>query len=155
MKSLELFWIIMKRTYADKFLAGFLIYFLISCILILFLDPNIKTFGDALWFGFNVTTSIGLGDYTVTSAGARIVTALLGLYAALILSFVPGIMTTYYMERVKLDRNESITKFLYQLEHLDQLSNDELKQLSSQVTKTANQNHLRKSASSQSGNTKS
>jgi voltage-gated potassium channel len=139
MKSLELFWLIMKRTYADKFLYGFLIYFFISCFLIQLFDPKISSFGDALWFGLNVVTSIGLGDYTVVSVPARIVTAFLGLYAALIFSFIPGLISSYYMEKVKLNQNESIEQFLDQLEHLPDLSKEELADLSEKV-----KNHQKK-----------
>jgi voltage-gated potassium channel len=70
---------------------------------------------------------------------ARIVTAFLGLYAALIFSFIPGLISSYYMEKVKLNQNESIEQFLDQLEHLPDLSKEELADLSEKV-----KNHQKK-----------
>lgn len=133
MKDLELFWLIIKRTSVDKFLYGFIVYFIISCFLIQIFDPNIKNFSDALWFGFNVITSIGLGDYTVANGAARIVTILLGLYGALMFAFIPGVMTTFYTEKVKMRSNESMEQFMDQLEHLDTLSKEDLKKVSDRV----------------------
>lgn len=134
MSSLKLFWIITKRTGANKFLYGFIVYFFISCLLIGVFDKNISNIWDALWFGFNVVTSIGLGDYTVTNPVARIITILLGLYGALILSFIPGLISSYYMEKVKIAQNDSIETFLDQLEHLDTLDKTTLKNISQKVT---------------------
>ncbi len=142
MTDLKLFWLITKRVHADKFLYGFIVFYLICCGLMMLFDPEITTIGDALWFGFNIVTSIGLGDYTVHSFMGRIVAVGLGLYGALIISFIPGLISTYYMEKVKLNANESTEQFLYQLEHLDQLSPNELHDLSEKVKARARTNKL-------------
>lgn len=63
MKKLKRVWHIMKVVALDKLLIGFFFFVLFLSLLIQFVEPNITTYGDALWYCFNVITTIGFGDY--------------------------------------------------------------------------------------------
>lgn len=133
METFRLFALICKRTHADKILYGFLIWFIISSLLLWWLDPGIENWGDALWLAFNISTSIGLGDYTVTAFPARITAVLLGLYGAVIVAFIPGMIASYYMEKVSYSADDTIEQYYDELTHIDSMSQSDLHQLSKKI----------------------
>lgn len=133
MKKGKMFWSILKRTNADKFVYGFAVYFFISSFVIMLAEPGIHRYGEAVWYSFSVITTIGFGDFAAVTVIGRAASILLGLYGVIILAMIPGIVTSYYMEVVRMRTMESAEVFLYQLEHLDELSEEELKALSEKI----------------------
>ena len=116
MRPGKVFWKIIKRTNADKIVYGFLGYFCLCAFLIWMVEPGIPRLGDSVWYSFSVITSIGFG-----------------IYGAVVLAMIPGILVSYYMEIMQIRKNENINSFMYQLEHLDELSKEELKEVSEKV----------------------
>ena len=98
------------------------------------IEPNINNLGDGIWYCFSVMSTIGFGDISAVTPAGRILSIILSLYSILIVGIIPGILTSYYIESTKLKANESMEKFLYDLEHLPELSKEELKDLSRKVT---------------------
>lgn len=135
MRKGRMLWSILKRTHAEKILYGFAGYFFLSALIIMVAEPEINKYGDAVWYSFSIITSIGFGDIVAVTTIGRGASIVLGLYGALVLAVIPGIVASYYMEVVKLKTNESTEKFLYQLEHLDKLSKEELAELSNKIKK--------------------
>lgn len=133
MKSWELIAYIFKQTHMLVFLRGFAVFYVIACVLIWWLDPSITSLGDAFWFGFMIITTIGFGDYTVVHWGARLITALLGIYGIVIIAFTCGVAASYFFDKVKAGRDESISQMLWQMEHLDSLSEEQISSLQRKV----------------------
>ena len=52
-----------------------------------------------------------------------------------IVAIFTAVITSYFMEHAKIKSKENIRKFLDDLEHLDELSKEELKELSKKVKK--------------------
>ena len=127
MKELQVIWAMLKRTGMQRFLAGFALFYILFCFLIQITDPAVQSFGDALWFGLNVITTIGLGDYTVTTPLARILVVLLGLGGVLMFAFIPGVMTSYYLERVENKKDETLNQFYDQLFRSPELTDHQKK----------------------------
>lgn len=121
---------ILKRTQALKLLYGYIVLFLIIAFSIMLVEPKINTFMDSIWYCFSVITTIGFGDITVVTILGKVLTIILSIYSILIIALIPGIITSYYIESIKLRENESSEKFLYDLERLPELSKEELEQLS-------------------------
>lgn len=96
-------------------------------------EPNIKTPIDSVWYCFSVATTIGFGDITAVTILGRAMSIFLSICSILIIAVVPGIITSYYIESTKLKEKESIAKFLDDLEHLPELSNEDLQSLSEKV----------------------
>ena len=65
--------------------------------------------------------------------GGRILTVLLALYGIFVVALVPGVMVNYFIEFNKIRYNESLVLFMDQLEHLDTLSKEELREISAKV----------------------
>lgn len=133
MKNLELFFLIFKQTHMDKFLYGFVIYYIISCLILFWIDPSLETLGDAFWFGFMLITTIGFGDFTVTSVLGRVVAGLLGVYGIVLFGFVCGVGASYLFEKTRIGHNESVSEMIWQLEHLDSLDSDKISALKEKI----------------------
>lgn len=122
-----------RRSGMRRFLTGFAVFYILFCFLIQLADPAVESFGDALWFGLNVITTIGLGDYTVTTPLARILVVLLGLYGILMFAFIPGVITSYYLEQVEARKDESLEQFYDQLVRAPELSDQEKKAIAART----------------------
>ena len=135
MKKTRLIKIILKRTGALKFLTTYIIIFAGVSIGVWIVEPNIKTPIDSVWYCFSVSTTIGFGDITAVTILGRAMSIFLSICSILIIAVVPGIITSYYIESTKLKEQESIAKFLDDLEHLPELSKEDLQSLSEKVKK--------------------
>ncbi len=135
MKKTRLIKIILKRTGALKFLTTYIIIFAGVSIGVWIVEPNIKTPIDSVWYCFSVATTIGFGDITAVTILGRAMSIFLSICSILIIAVVPGIITSYYIESTKIKENESIAKFLDDLEHLPELSKEDLQILSEKVKK--------------------
>lgn len=135
MKKLKRVWVILRMSSADKIVIGFFGFMLLISFLLQLVEPSMESYGDALWYSFSVVTTIGFGDYTATTLIGRGLSILLGIYGLLVVALIPGILVSYYMEFVQRKADTSIAMFLEQLEHLDELSKEELRELSQKVKK--------------------
>lgn len=135
MKKTRLIKIILKRTGALKFLTTYIIIFAGVSIGVWIVEPNIKTPIDSVWYCFSVATTIGFGDIAAVTILGRAMSIFLSICSILIIAVVPGIITSYYIESTKLKEQESIAKFLDDLEHLPELSKEDLQSLSEKVKK--------------------
>lgn len=135
MRQGKVFWSILKRTHADKIVTGFVLYFLGSALFIMLVEPDIHRYGEAVWYCFSVITTIGFGDFTAATTLGRAASIVLGLYGVIVLAIIPGIVASYYMEIVNIGNKDSGETFLYKLEHLDELSKEELREISEKVRK--------------------
>ncbi len=133
MKKNKIIWKVLKRTGSLKLLYGFIVLFIIISIAIMIIEPGINSVGDSIWYCFSVMTTIGFGDITAVTTIGRALSIILSIYSVLIIAIIPGVLTSYYIESIKLKANESTEKFLYDLERLPELSKEELAELSEKV----------------------
>lgn len=136
MNSFNLFLLILKQTKTLRFLSSFSVVFIICTILLRILDPkSLPTYADALWFGFMTVTTIGFGDFTVVTIPARLVTVFLGIYGIFATGFICGVGASWLFEKVRERKNESVSYMVYQLEHLDDLSEEQIADLKNSIQK--------------------
>lgn len=129
MKTADLFLLIFRQTRMKKFLISFVIVFLVCSVLMMVFDPDMKNLGDALWFGFMLVTTTGFGDLTVANPIARIVAVFLGLYGIVFFGFITGVGASWLFEKVRDTHDESVAHMLFQLEHLEDLSDEQISSL--------------------------
>ena len=110
-------------------------FFIIIAILLYVIEPGISTIGEGLWYCFETATTIGFGDIGVVSAAAKILTIILSLYSIGVVAIFTAVITSFFMEIAKAKVNDSIQEFLDDLEHLPDLSEEELRALSEKVKK--------------------
>jgi len=124
---------ILKRTGTLKIFVSFLMFLCAAAAVLVVLEPGIHTWGDAMWYCFVASTTIGFGDIYAVTMGGRIVTVLVAAYGILMTAMVPGVVVSYYMEYLKIREKETISIFLEKLERLPELSEEELRQLSQRI----------------------
>ena len=133
MKRLKVLKNILVRTNTHKILITYLIFVLLSAVLVLFVEPQISSYGDALWYLYAVISTAGFGDIVVTTAIAKIVSLLVTVYSILVIAIVTGVVVNFYTEITELSKKETLTAFVDKLERLDTMSKEELKEISTQV----------------------
>jgi len=132
-KRLLLFIQIFKKTFLWKAISGYLITFFILAFVIMCVEPSITRYGDALWYSFVSATTIGFGDFAAIRTIGRLCTVILYYYNVLILALITASFTQYFFELAKLKRDESISQFQYDMEHLEDLPKERLKELSEKI----------------------
>ena len=132
-KSIRLIWSVIKRIEFHKVLGGFVAWFFVSSFLTMLAEPGITRYGDALWYSFVACTSIGFGDFTAVTFWGRLLTVILTIYEIVIVAMFAGVVVSYYLEVVHRRENEVLVNFLDKMEHLTELSKDELKEMQEKV----------------------
>ena len=112
---------------------AFVALFLVCSVLVALFEPNVNGFANSLWFMFQVVTTIGLGDFTATTFIGRAAAIVLSVYSVFYLALITGVVVSFCSESMRARRGESIAHFLDQLEHLPELSTEELTELSEKV----------------------
>ncbi|UNT96880.1 potassium channel family protein [Allobaculum mucilyticum] len=135
MKTILRYWEMMKKTSGNRLLCSFLVFYFVDCFLIYCFDSDIHSYGDALWMGFSVATTIGLGDYTVTHGLARFLTVLLGIYGTIMEAYIPGLIASYYLSRLSEKRDQIVARHAKELGSLSSMSDEQKQQLSRQIRK--------------------
>ena len=88
-----------------------------------------------LWYCYVSIATIGFGDIVAVTFIGRILTVYLSLHAILVIAIIPGIITSYYMEVVSRREKETTTLFMDKLEHLPELSKEELQEIADKIKK--------------------
>lgn len=135
MKKLKRTIIILKRTGTLKMLLSFIVFYCAASVAVWLLEPNITSPTDGFWYCFVASTTIGFGDIVALTRAGRIITALVSIYGIVVTAMIPGVVVSYYMEFLKIKENETISLFLEKLEHLPELSKEELSELSNRIKK--------------------
>ena len=126
---------IMKETHATKVWYSFLIFFFICAVLIWLREPDIETYGQALWYCYAVVTTIGFGDLTVQSFISKIISVALSIYAAGVIAIMTAVVVNYFNHLVELRRKESLTALIEKLKVLPELPKEDLEDISERVRK--------------------
>lgn len=126
---------ILRRTGTINIFLSFVIVLCIIAFILSIIEPQIKTFGDGIWYCFVAATTIGFGDIYVTTTIGRVLTVFIAIYGIFVVAMVPGVVVSYYLEYLKIREKETISIFMEKLERLPELSKDELKELSERVKK--------------------
>lgn len=135
MKKLRILRNILVRTKTDRILLTYLVFVLISALLIFLFDPAIQCYADALWYCYAVISTAGFGDIVVTAVFSKIVSVLVTMYSIIVIAIVTGVVVNFYTEITELQRKETLTAFMDKLENLDTMSREQLREISSQVKK--------------------
>ena len=101
---------IMRKTFAAEILFGLLLLIVAFSFVFKVLEPGFNTFGDALWYCFAVVTTIGFGDFTVTSHVSRVLSVILGIYGIIVVALITSIIVNFYNEVKDSDRTENAAK---------------------------------------------
>ncbi len=135
MRRFNLFRIVLKRSGVNKVAIGFLATYAICALVVLIAEPGVDTYGDALWFLWAVSLTVGLGDFTAVTTIGRVATICCSLYALMATAITTAVVVDYFNERRAAELDASAETVLHKLEHLDELDKDELRAISEKIKK--------------------
>lgn len=133
MKRLRILGEVLKRTGATKILAAYVVFFFLEALLVMLVEPEIHKYGDALWYLYAVASTAGFGDFIAMTLFGRILSVLLSIYTILVVSLVTGVIVSFYNEVSSMRYKASKAEIIDQLEHLEELSKEELAELSQKI----------------------
>lgn len=133
MRPLHRIHCILKRTGAINIFFAYLGILLIGGSVLCLIEPQINTVFDGFYYSFVASTTIGFGDITPVTVPGKIITVLITIAGILTVAMVPGVVVAYYTEYLKAKESETISTFLEKLEHLPELSKEELSELSEKI----------------------
>ena len=80
MKAWKRCYRVLKRTGTLKIFVSFLVFLSGAAAVLAVVEPGIHTWGDAMWYCFVASTTIGFGDICVVTRAGRIITVLVSAY---------------------------------------------------------------------------
>ena len=107
--------------------------FVVAAAIVVLVEPSVGEFGDSVWLMFEVVTTMGLGDYVCSTTLGRLAIVALSLYSILFFALVTATAVNICQAIMVAHRDESVAHFIYQLEHLCDLSQEELDDISNKV----------------------
>lgn len=113
----------------------FFAIFLACAAVLAFGDPNIPSFGDALWLCFQSITTIGFGDVYTGTMLCRVTIVVLSVVSIFYLAVITGAVVSYCTQLVESQSRYTVTQMADQLENLDKLTPEELRALSEEARK--------------------
>ena len=126
-------WLVIRASGLVRWTVVFVVLYVVASLTAALCEPSVDGIQNALWLMFQVVTTIGLGDFTCTSLIGRIMVIGLSLYSVFYLALITSALVSYSQELMRTHRDESVAHFIDQLEHLPELSTEELDELSEKV----------------------
>lgn len=100
----------LSATYLDKVIATFIVIILGSTLALYYLDPNITSIFDAIWYVFQTITTVGYGDMIPTSPVGRFVGLILLIAGVVMFSIVTASFSHIFTEKVFKRDNEEFNQ---------------------------------------------
>ena len=82
-----------------------------------------------------MVTTVGFGDVSVHTHLARILSVILSVYALVIIAISTGVVVNFFNQLIELRKENTLNQFIDKMEHLPELSKEELADLSIRVKK--------------------
>lgn len=133
MKRLVLMKRVIEETHSAPLIVSLLVLILVIAFVLTLIEPQVTTYGDALWYCFSLITTIGFGDITAVTLLGRTLSIILGIFGIIGIGIIVGVFVAYYNEGQRVRHNESLMLFADKLERLPELSPEELAEMSAQV----------------------
>lgn len=137
MRGWRILWKIIKMDHLDAFFWAYVGEILVVSVILVAVEPEIHDMGNALWYCFEVITTIGFGDMVAVTMIGRAVTIILGLTSLFAIAIMTSLIVDYTQERMRVRQNESVLLFLDKMERLPELSKEELTELSEKCSHIA------------------
>lgn len=133
MLRLRTLWAVIRRSGLGPLTLAFFVLFALCAVIIWLCDPLTTSLGDALWFCYQAVSTIGFGDITAGRGLARVVTVILSVFSIFYIALVTGVVVNYVNEVIRQRQEGTLSRFMHTLEHLEELSPEELAAFSKSV----------------------
>ena len=107
--SIKSFTKVLIKTHTLEILLGLLMTIITASAIFPFIEPNIASFSDGLWYSFAIVTTIGFGDVVAVTFVGRIISVFLGIYGIVVVALFTSVIVNMYNES-RSKRDEEIRK---------------------------------------------
>jgi len=140
MRKLRILNFIMKRTHMYPIIMSFLVFIFIDAFVILMAEPGITSYGDALWYCYVVMATVGFGDIVAVTFIGRVASVLITIYALFVFAMATGVVVNFHAQLIEIQQKDTIAAFADKMQHLPDMSKEELVQISENVKRFLNNN---------------
>lgn len=140
MKRLRILNTILKRTRTYPILLSYLIFILIDAFVIQLAEPEINTYLDALWYCYAVISTAGFGDIVTITLIGKIASVLLTIYSLFVIAIATGVVVNFHSQLIQIRQQDTLAAFADKMQHLPELSPEELQEMSQRVTQFLHKN---------------
>ena len=121
---------IIRAAKIDVLMVGYLLFILVCAVLLQVIEPQtFSSFEPTLWYLFQTVITVGFGDIIAKSVLGHVITVIVGLSSLAIVGLVSGIAVNFYIEVTRWRRKDSLALFDERMQHLCELSPEDLKKL--------------------------
>lgn len=114
---------VLKTNSLDKiiFITTMLIF--LAAIPIKKVEPNIDTYGDALWWAIVTATTVGYGDISPETGLGRLIALILMIFGIGLLGMITGSIATFFIGKEKEEiQGTNVTFIKKELDRIDELT---------------------------------
>lgn len=126
---------VLRRTHFFETLFVYLMVFLIVALIIYKLENIFDSYGQSLWYCFELVTTVGFGDNVAVTRAGRILSIGLSVYSIGMIAIITSTVVTYHQIKIKTQDNDILAMFMDKLEMLPELDKEELTAMSERIKK--------------------
>ena len=125
--------VVLKRTHFFEILGSYLLVFLGFAFVIYRHEVVFTTYGSALWYCFELVTTIGFGELVAVTRIGKLLSIILSIYSIGMIAIITSTVVTYHQVKLKTQENDALILFMDKLERLPELDQEELKNISEKI----------------------
>lgn len=125
--------IVLKRTHFFETLAMYLLVFFVFAFIIYRHESVFETYGSALWYCFELVTTVGFGELVAVTRIGKLLSILLSVYSIGMIAIITSTVVTYHQVKIKSQEADTFTLFMDKLERLPELDRKELEEISEKI----------------------
>jgi voltage-gated potassium channel len=114
-----------KTNGLDKLLIFTLIMLFLIPIPVVYIEPEINTFGDGIWWAIVTTTTVGYGDFSPVTGLGRFLAVVLMLVGIGIIGTFTSAVSTYFRNARILPHDKQVLRIIKNIEETDSLTEED------------------------------
>lgn len=122
----------LKSTHLFRILVAFFAFYWVIAYLIYRIEPTFETFGTAMWYCFELISTIGFGEVVAVTTAGKVLSVILSFLSIAVIAIVTSTIVNYYQLAIRKQEDTEMILIMKKLEHLDELDKEELAAISKQ-----------------------
>ena len=124
---------VLRQTRFFETLGVYFIVFFALAYLIFRREDVFETYGNALWYCFELVKTIGFGEAVAVTPVGRLLSIILSMYSIGMIAIITSTVVTYHRAKLRTMEEDKLELMMDKLERLPELSSEELKEISESV----------------------
>lgn len=116
---------ILQTNGLDKLLIVTMIMLFVIPIPVIFVEPEINTFPDALWWAIVTTTTVGYGDISPTTGLGRVLAVVLMLVGIGIIGTFTSAISSYFSKENEMTHDKQVLRVIQTIEDVGDLTEED------------------------------